>query len=80
MRLFLLVLIVLMTASCSSRDYNLGMLNETNVNTRQAYYIRQIQAHDRYQTQTATSNDRICYTYPPALGGYTTGCSDRRTK
>ncbi len=73
MRLVIIGMLLLLS-SCTARDYHLGMLNETSVNSRQAYHIREIQKYDRKDFSDYHSQNQVCYTYPPALGSFTTGC------
>ncbi len=69
--------LILLLSSCTARDYHLGMLNETSVNTKQAYHIREIQKYNKHDAYEPRSKNQVCYTYPPALGSFSTGCHNK---
>ena len=76
MKYILLIAILLLLSACSARDYHYAALNETVVSSKQLYHIQKLKelGVNANTYKRAKSSQQTCYTYPPALGGFTTGC------
>jgi len=70
-RLLGALLVTLLLASCSAKDYHLAMLSESFRASSQAEHLNGLHPDDaRGQMR------RVCVYYPAGMGGYSAGCRD----
>lgn len=70
----LLLFITMMLSACSTADFHAVSATNSMVTSTQIYHLKHIK---NITSQRESSNKKVCYHYPQALGAYSAGCRNR---